>query len=116
MPAAEKSQRLRLECLDADRQTIDPGRGKGREALGIDRVGVGFEGDFKIGRDRPNVARRPISAAAVSGSIRDGVPPPKKIVASTWSGARRAKRSSRPAAPAPARRVHRMGTWLLKSQ
>ncbi len=50
---AEKTQRPRVERLDAERQAVDPGRGKGAEALGLGRIRVGLESDFDIAGDPP---------------------------------------------------------------
>src|SRR5712691_8890389 len=60
---------------------------------------------------------RETSAATVSGGIKDGVPPPKKIEATSRSGASAAWRSR----SAISAWVHRAAsifsrTWLLKSQ
>ena len=40
--AAEKGERFIIECLHADRHSIDPGGGKSIEVFGLARGGVGF--------------------------------------------------------------------------
>ncbi len=53
MRSAEKAQRRWVERLDAERQPVDAGLGKGAETRGLGGIRVGFEGDFDIGRNGP---------------------------------------------------------------
>src|SRR6516164_472637 len=48
MKPAEQAQRRRIESLDAERQAVDTGRGKGAETGDLRRVRVGLEGHFEI--------------------------------------------------------------------
>ena len=50
---AEKAQGRRIERLHAERQPVDPGRGKRAEAAGLGRIRVGLEGNFDIRQHRP---------------------------------------------------------------
>jgi hypothetical protein len=60
---------------------------------------------------------RSITAAAVSGSISDGVPPPKNIVSTRRPGASRAACSSSVSSALRQRTCSTPSrTWLLKSQ
>ena len=65
------------------------------EAFGIDGAGIGFERDLEIAGRTPRFARAAaMIAAVVSGSISDGVPPPKKMLVRMRSGVRAAKCAS----------------------
>src|SRR5579872_320270 len=53
MAPPEEAERLLLERLHPERETIDPGRAKCLEPLPLERGRVGFERHFEIGRHRP---------------------------------------------------------------
>jgi hypothetical protein len=84
--AAEEAQRLLVQRLEAERDSVDAGRGEIGEARGFDGGGVGLERDLDAGREAPVALGRSISAATVSGGISEGVPPPKKIEPSGPAG------------------------------
>ena len=49
MPPAEEMQRRRVERLDAERQAVDPGRGKPGKTLGLRRIRISLERDLESG-------------------------------------------------------------------
>ena len=95
---AQQPQRRRIEALHADRDPVHPGIAERREAPRLDAGRIGLQRDLDVVRPASNSRRASsISAATVSGSIRLGVPPPKKIEAS-------GRRPSRSASHASSRR------------
>ena len=89
-PAQEHERRV-VQRLHAQRHAVDAGPRQVGEARGLDRAGIGFQRDLDV--RRPTVQRsaiRSITAAAVAGSISDGVPPPKKIEVTVRPGVRSA--------------------------
>ena len=89
-----------------------------RERAGLDAGRVGLQRDLEIVRHvETTVSRIQISAATVSGSIRLGVPPPKKIEVSRRRPNRSASlASSRRSAVAKRAWSMRSRTCELKSQ
>ena len=77
--AAERLEVGVVERLDADRQAVDAGGAIAAEAPRLDAGGIGLEGDFGVGGERPGGGHRVDQACTVCGFISEGVPPPKKI-------------------------------------
>ena len=87
MLAAEEAQVAVVERLHAERDPVDAGDAEAPQLPGLDRGRVGLERDLQVGVASPPVAGpRSITAAAVAGAIREGVPPPKKIEVSRAAG------------------------------
>ena len=55
MQPTEETQRLVVQALDAKRHAIDPGRCKIGEIRGFDAAGIGFESDFDVMREAPQM-------------------------------------------------------------
>jgi hypothetical protein len=72
--APEKAERPVVKRLDPDRQAVDSGGPEIPEAPGLNGGRICFQ------------ATASISAALVAGAIRDGVPPPKKMLTIFLSG------------------------------
>jgi hypothetical protein len=72
MVAAEERQRCIVQRLQPQRQAVDAGVGEGGEARRLRVGGIGFQGDFEVGRRRPEPPRRsrrgPAIAACASRS------------------------------------------------
>ena len=93
--AAERLEASIVERLHAERQPVDAGRPIAGEVLGLDAGRIGFERDLGIALHNANgraMASR--IAATVCGRIRDGVPPPKKMLVTLRPGASEAKCAS----------------------
>ena len=89
--ALENAQQIGVKRLCAQTDAVHAGRGEDVGLLGVEGSGIGLDGPFAAGsEDQPALDQRASAGPASGASSRVGVPPPTKIVSTSWGSTRAA--------------------------